>query len=70
MVGLMILCMLIIEGCGGTRTVYLGRDTTKTVQLRETVRNAKIWVLDSLGVAHPAIGDLPEGGFYRSNLAK
>jgi hypothetical protein len=48
--------------------VYIGTGTTKMVQLRETVKGVKVWVMDDKGVKQPAASDLPEGGFYRSDL--
>ncbi|NMW22651.1 MAG: hypothetical protein HKK67_13735 [Chlorobiaceae bacterium] len=58
---------LCLEGCG-SRVVYLGNSTTRTVQLRETVRNVKVWVKDSTGTAVPGVADLLEGGYYRNDL--
>ena len=30
----------------------------------------KVWVKDSTGTAIPAVADLKEGGYYRSDLGK
>lgn len=68
--GLTLLSTLTINACGASRTMYLGESSTKTVRLRETVKNVKVWVLDSTNVAHPSVADLPEGGFYRNDLRK
>jgi len=56
-------------GCG-SRVVYLGSSTTKMVQLRQTVKDVKVWVKDSTGTAIPAVADLQEGGYYRSDLQR
>jgi hypothetical protein len=57
-----------LSSCAGGRVVYIGTGTTKMVQLRETVKGVKVWVMDDKGVKQPAASDLPEGGFYRSDL--
>ena len=56
-----------LEGCG-SRVVYLGGGTTRMVQLRQTVKGVKVWVKDSTGTAIPGVADLPEGGYFRSEL--
>jgi len=40
------------------------------VQLRQTVKGVKVWVKDSTGTAIPAVADLQEGGYYRSDLQR
>lgn len=61
--------VLSINLCGcGSRVVYLGSSTTKMVQLRQTVKDVKVWVKDSTGTAIPGVADLQEGGYYRSDL--
>jgi hypothetical protein len=60
--------LLLLDGCAETNAMYLGADTTKTVRLRETVPNAKVWVRDKDGNTLPAVLDLPEGGYFRSDL--
>jgi len=50
--------------------VYLGKNTTKMVQLRETIKNVKAWAKDSTGVSIPVTVDLLEGGFYRNDLSQ
>lgn len=57
-----------LSSCVGTRTVYLGGDTTRTVRLRETVKGVDVWVKDSTGTSIPAKADLLEGGYYRNDL--
>jgi hypothetical protein len=50
--------------------VYLGSGTTKTVQLRETLRGVKVWAKDSTGVSIPVTTDMLEGGYYRNDLSE
>lgn len=52
--------LLLLPGCA-TRTIYV-RDG-EPVRLRETVRNAKVWVLDAEGRPTPGVMDLPEGWY-------
>ena len=47
-------------GCG-TRTVYVAPG--EPVRLRETVRDAKVWVLDEHGEPVAGRMDLPEGWY-------
>ena len=56
----MVLLLLMAVGCA-PRTVYV--PSGEPVRLRETVRNAKVWVLDSEG--RPVAGrmDLPAGWY-------
>ena len=65
-VGLLTICAL--SGCAQTNVLYMKPGYTKTVQLRETVKGAKVWVKDSSGVKIPAKADLLESGFYRFDL--
>lgn len=58
-----------LSGCA-SRVVYLGSSTTKMVQLRQTVKDVKVWVKDSTGTAMPGVADLQEGGYYRSDLQR
>ena len=53
--------VLLFAGCVGTRTVYV-RDG-EPVRLRETVRRAKVWVLDADGQPIAGVMDLPEGWY-------
>jgi len=59
-VTLLALCLVSLSGCF-TRTIYVPDGTP--VRLRETIRNAKVWVLDKDG--NPVAGkmDLPEGWY-------
>ena len=66
---LMLASSLNLWGCG-SRVVYLGSSTTKMVQLRQSIAGVKVWVKDSTGTAIPAVADLKEGGYYRSDLGK
>ena len=52
--------LLALSGCG-TRTIYV--PSGEPVRLRETVRSAKVWVLDQDGRPVAGIMDLPEGWF-------
>ncbi|MBM4019875.1 MAG: hypothetical protein FJ288_16395 [Planctomycetes bacterium] len=51
---------LLVAGCG-VRTVYVPDGTP--VRLRETVRAAKVWILDAQGQPVKAEMDLPEGWY-------
>jgi hypothetical protein len=44
-----------------SRTIYV--PSGKSVRLRETVKSAKVWVLDASGKPVPGVMDLPEGWF-------
>jgi len=55
---ILLLCLL-ITGC--TRTVYVPHGTP--VRLRETVKNAKVWVKNSDGQVVAGMMDLPEGWY-------
>ena len=54
------LLLVMLPACA-TRTVYVPDGTP--VRLRETVRNAKVWVLDAQGQPVPGEMDLPEGWY-------
>ena len=56
----LIFFLFTLTGCF-TRTVYV-KDGTP-VRLRETVKSAKVWVLDKEGNPIPSKMDLPEGWF-------
>ena len=45
--------------CTRIRTVYV--PSGEPMQLRKTIRNAPVWVLDKNGVRVPGQVDLPEG---------
>ena len=55
-----IILIVLLPGCGA-RTVYV-RDGTP-VRLRETVPNAKVWVLDDARRPVAGVMDLPEGWY-------
>ncbi|MBN2585010.1 MAG: hypothetical protein JXL80_18255 [Planctomycetes bacterium] len=52
--------LVILCGCA-TRTVYVPGG--EPVRLRETVRGAKVWVLDAAGEPVAGVMDLPEGWY-------
>jgi hypothetical protein len=52
--------LLLLPGCA-TRTIYV-RDG-EPVRLRETVKSAKVWVLDAKGTPTAGVMDLPEGWY-------
>ena len=52
--------LLLLPGCG-TRTVYV--PPGEPVRLRETIPNAKVWVLDSSGRPVAGVMDLPAGWY-------
>jgi len=58
-----LLPILLLTGCGGgtlfTRTIYVPHGTP--VRLRETVKDAKVWVKDADGKPVAGKMDLPEG---------
>ncbi len=60
-----LLPILLLTGCGGgapfTRTIYVPDGTP--VRLRETVRDAKVWVKDADGKPVAGKMDLPEGWY-------
>ncbi len=49
-----------LPGCA-TRTIYVA--SGEPVRLRETVRGAKVWVLDENGEPVAGVMDLPEGWY-------
>ena len=57
---LILLVVLLLPGCG-TRTIYVPHGTP--VRLRETIRDARVWVLDANGKPVAGRIDLPEGWF-------
>ena len=54
------IAVLLLPGCF-TRTVYVSDG--EPVRLRETVRSAKVWILDADGKAVPGEMDLPAGWY-------
>ena len=70
MAGALIL-LFSLSGCSSQqKVVYLGSGTSRTIQLRETLKGVKAWAKDSTGVAIPVTADLLEGGYYRNDLSK
>ena len=57
---LCLVVILLLPGCG-TRTIYV--PPGEPVRLRETIRNAKVWVLDSSGEPVAGTMDLPAGWY-------
>jgi len=61
------------SGCGlltpkKIRTIYVPAGTP--VRLRETIRNAKVWVKDASGVDSESEMDLPEGWYCLEDTGK
>lgn len=56
----LLLCLFVV-GLSGCRTVYV--PAGEPVRLRETVKHAKVWVLDKTGQPVAGTMDLPEGWF-------
>jgi len=54
------LILALLPGCGA-RTIYVADG--EPVRLRETIRNAKVWVLDAQGEPVAGRMDLPEGWY-------
>jgi hypothetical protein len=56
---------ILLTGCAGgapfTRTIYVPHGTP--VRLRETIKDAKVWVKDEGGQVVPGKMDLPEGWY-------
>ena len=52
--------LIILAGCA-TRTIYV--PDGQPVRLRETVRGAKVWVMDAGGQPVAGVMDLPEGWY-------
>ena len=50
----------LMSGCA-TRTIYV--PDGEPVRLREMIRNAKVWVIDSQGQPAAGVMDLPEGWY-------
>ncbi len=57
---LIIVCLL-ISGCGGNRIIYV--PDGEPVKIRETIKNAKVWTLDSQGKPVAGKMDIPAGWF-------
>ena len=55
-----VLCMLFINGCDN-RTILVPEG--EPVRLRETIRNAKVWVMDANGKPTAGKMDLPAGWY-------
>lgn len=56
------LSLLVFTGCGrGTQTIYV--PPGEPVRLRETIRNAKVWVADKDGKPVAGRMDLPAGWY-------
>lgn len=55
-----VLPILLVAGCG-VRTVYVPHGTP--VRLRETIKDAKVWVKDADGQVIAGEMDLPEGWY-------
>ena len=56
---LVVVGILALSGCNRTLYVQPG----EPVRLRETIRSAKVWVLDANGKATAGTMDLPEGWY-------
>ena len=56
----LVLILALLPGCG-TRTIYVADG--EPVRLRETIRKAKVWVLDADGKPVAGRMDLPAGWF-------
>ena len=55
-----IILIVLLPGCGA-RTVYVHDGTP--VRLRETIPNAKVWVLDDEKKPVAGVMDIPEGWY-------
>ena len=60
MIGALALSCVAVGGCQ-PRTIYV--PSGEPVRLRETVRSAKVWVMDEGGTPAPGEMDLPEGWY-------
>jgi len=60
-----IILIAFLLGCAGTRTIYVPDGTP--VRIRETIRNAPVWVLDKDGKPTPGVMDIPEGWYCLSD---
>ncbi len=58
--GLILALACLAVGCF-TRTVYVSDG--KSVRLRATIRNAKVWVMGADGKPVPGVIDIPEGWY-------
>ena len=56
----MLLVIALLLGCG-TRTVYV--PAGEPLRLRETIRNAKVWVMNADGQPVTGVMDLHEGWY-------
>jgi len=56
-----VVLLVFCVGCAGNRTVYVPDGTP--VRLRETIHDAKVWVLDKNLKPIPGVMDLPEGWY-------
>ena len=60
---LFLVIFIFVGGCGwSTRVIFI--EPGKSVQLGETIKDVRVWVLDENGERVPGKGDLKEGGFY------
>ena len=57
--GPLVLVMLLTAGCN--RTIYV--QPGEPVRIRETIKNAKVWVMDKEGQPTPGVMDIPAGWF-------
>ena len=55
------LLLIMVAGCHSTETIYIPDGTP--VRLRETIHDAKVWVLDAEGKPVEGEMDLPAGWF-------
>ena len=65
---LMMTVGVLMSSCTAREVIYLDSSSTKTVRLRETVKNVKVWVKNESGESVSGVADLSEGGYYRSSL--
>lgn len=66
-VSVLLICLVSLSGCF-TRTIYVPDGTP--VRLRETIRKAKVWVLDKDGNPVASEMDLPEGWYVLPDPGK
>jgi len=55
------LLLVVLLGTGCTRTILI--PAGEPVRIRETIRNAKVWVVDKDGQPTPGVLDIPEGWY-------
>ena len=55
-----VLCLIFLTGCG-PKTIYI--PPGEPVRLRETIRGAKVWVMDANGKPTAGEMDLPAGWY-------